>query len=514
MVDLVKMMHDNTARERLCDLAAERAVLSGIFQYGEDAYLDIADFLQSSTFEDATNQAVFKAITYLYEQQGIKQFDQSSLMAALDAVGCKWVLERAEEAKHVRSLMNGRVMLENVRTWGAQIRKLQIARLLREQLMTACTTINDIKGTEPIDQILGIGENAVFEFTSLLQNEEQNEPELIGKGIDEYLDEIEANPIDIVGISSGMPYYDQAIGGGFRRQAVSLVGARQKVGKSMMSANIGLHVASKSGFPVLYLDTEMVKRDHWSRLLPNIGIAHGVKVTISELETGKYVGSAFKRQKIREAAATLKQAPFYYLNVSGKPFEEVISIMRRWVTKVVGTDEAGKRKDCLIIYDYLKMMSGDSLNDSLKEYQVLGFMTTTLHNFAVRADVPILTLTQLNRDGIDDESSGVISGSDRILNLVTNFTIYKIKSDEEIADSGPENGNRKLVPVCARHGEGLQPGDYINVLFDGKFGRIVEGETKNNLKAKKSQAAAPVQDAENIPNGDTVQTSTSESTDG
>lgn len=502
--------------EKLCDLAAERAVIGGIFQHGEDALLDVIDFLQPSTFEDATNQAAYKAIVYLYEQQGIKQFDQSSMMAALQAVGCGWVLERTEEAKHVRSLMNSRVLLENVRTWGAQIRKLQIARMLREQLLSACSTINELKGTEPIDQILGIGESAVFDFTSLLQGQENNEPELIGQGIDEYLDEIEANPVDIVGISSGMSYYDQAIGGGFRRQTVSLIGARQKVGKSMLSANIGLHVSGNSKMPVLYLDTEMVKRDHWSRLLPNIGLSHGIRVTINELETGKYAESEFKRQKIRASAAQLQQAPFYYLNVSGKPFEEIISIMRRWATKVVGFGEDGKRNDCLIIYDYLKMMSGENLNDSLKEYQALGFMTTTMHNFAVRADVPILTLTQLNRDGIDDESSGVISGSDRILNLVTNFSIYKIKSDEEIADLGPENGNRKLVPICARHGEGLQPGDYINVLFDGKFGRIVEGETKNNLKAKKQQGV-PVADADNIPtndNSDEVHTGSSESTNG
>ena len=501
--------------EKLCDIAAERAVLSGILQHGEDAYLDVADFLQPNTFEDTTNQAVYKCLTHLYEKQGVKQFDQSSLMSGLQAIGCGWILDKQEEVKHIRSLMNGKTLLENVRVWAAQIRKLHIARMLRQQLQEACATINDLKGTEPIDQILGIGEAAVFDFTSLLQGSEQNVPILMGQGVDEYLDEIEANPVDIVGISSGMPYYDQAIGGGFRRQTVSLIGARQKIGKSMMSANMGLHISSKSNMPVLYLDTEMVQRDHWSRLLPNIGVSLGIKVTINELETGKYAANEFKKKKIREGAAHLKTAPFYYLNVSGKPFEEVISIMRRWVTKVVGCDETGKRNDCLIIYDYLKMMSGDGLNDSMKEYQVLGFMTTTLHNFAVRADVPVLTMTQLNRDGIDDESSGVISGSDRILNLVTNFTIYKVKSDEEMADIGVEHGNRKLVPICARHGEGLQPGDYINVIFDGKYGRIIEGETKNNLKSR-SVANRPVDDADNIPDGETqdLQTSANQPIDG
>jgi replicative DNA helicase len=483
--------------EQLQDVAAERAVLAGIFQYGEDAYLDVADFVQPSTFTDPANQAAYKSIIYLYEKQGIKTFDQSSLMAALSSTGNDWVLQKSDEIKHIRSLMNGRVALENVRMWGAQIRKLEIARLLRNQLLSACTQVENITGTEPIDQILGIGESAIFDFTTLLHNEEQNEPIPIWSNVDEVLDELESNPVDIVGISSGMSYYDQSIGGGFRRKTVSLIGARQKTGKSMLAVNIGLHVSGKSNIPVLYVDTEMIQRDHLGRLLPNLALEIGGKITITEWETGRYAKDEFKKRKIREAAEKLKQFPFYYINVSGKPFEEIVSIMRRWITKTVGFDDSGKRKNCLIIFDYLKMISGETISESLKEYQILGFMTSTLHNFAVRADAPICAFTQLNRDGIDDESSGVISGSDRILNTVTNFTIYKQKTPEEIAD-GPEHGNRKLVPICARHGEGLQPGDYINISFSGKYGKITENETKYNLKNKKV-SQAPAQDVDNIP---------------
>jgi hypothetical protein len=114
----------------------------------------------------------------------------------------------------------------------------------------------------------------------------------------------------------------------------------------------------------------------------------------------------------------------------------------------------------------------------------------------------VLSFIQLNRDGIDRESTDVIAGSDRVLWLVTNFTVYKIKSPEEIADIGPEHGNRKLVPISARHGEGIDPGDYINIHFQGKFGRIREGETKLGLKAK-NHANEPVQDSENVPFEDT-----------
>ena len=127
-------------------------------------------------------------------------------------------------------------------------------------------------------------------------------------------------------------------------------------------------------------------------------------------------------------------------------------------------------------------MASDEINDSMKEFQVLGFQITKLHNFCVQYDCPCLSFVQLNRDGITKESTDTASGSDRIIWLCSNFSIYKAKSDEEIAKDGPENGNRKLVPLIARHGEGLKDKDYINVNMIGKYGKLTEGKTAFELE--------------------------------
>ena len=99
----------------------------------------------------------------------------------------------------------------------------------------------------------------------------------------------------------------------------------------------------------------------------------------------------------------------------------------------------GTAKDCVIVYDYLKLMDSQGISQDLKEYQVLGFMMTSLHNFAVRYKVPILGFIQLNRDGITKETTDTASGSDRIIWLCSNFSIFKRKSDEEIADDGDDD---------------------------------------------------------------------------
>ena len=124
----------------------------------------------------------------------------------------------------------------------------------------------------------------------------------------------------------------------------------------------------------------------------------------------------------------------------------------------------------------------------MAEFQVLGFMMTGLHNFALRYKVPVLAFIQLNRDGITRESTDTASGSDRIIWLCSNFSIFKTKSDEEIAEDGIGNGNRKLVPLVARHGGGIDDGDYINMEMKGWCGKIEEGKTASEIRENNTQA--------------------------
>ena len=156
--------------------------------------------------------------------------------------------------------------------------------------------------------------------------------------------------------------------------------------------------------------------------------------------------------------------------------------MRRWIIQTVGFDENGRTNNCLIIYDYLKLMSADSINNSVQEFQALGFQITSLHNFCVEYDCPCLSFVQLNRDGITKESTDVVSGSDRLIWLCTSFSIFKNKSDEEIAEDGDEYGNKKLVPIVARHGPGLSDRDYISMAMKGETAKIVEKSTRNEIR--------------------------------
>lgn len=464
----------------LSDPAAERAVLASICQYGEEAYFDIADILQDSTFTIDSNAIIYKCLKQLCERNQ-KTIDIASIYSIAQELGLSTILSKKEETQHLKAIIDFPVSLDNCRKFAAKIRKLEIARLLRKQLEEAQDKILDITGNETISSIIGIAEDSIFNFSSLL-NDSESGPEKIGENIEDYIKDLIENKVDQVGISTGFPIYDQSIGGGLRRGTVNVIAARPKVGKTLLSDNMGKNIAM-TGIPVLNMDTEMNREDHIHRLL-----AMMTEIEINSIETGKFAESYDKKLKIDKAAQDIKNTKLYHKSIAGKSFEDQLAIMRRWLVKEVGLNEDGTAKECVIFYDYLKLMDSVGISQDMKEYQVLGFMMTSLHNFAVRYKVPIVAFVQLNRDGITKESTDTASGSDRIIWLCSNFTIFKRKSDEEIAEDGPNNGNRKLVPLISRHGGGLDDNDYINCHMKGWCAKIVEGQTKleiNNFSSEK-----------------------------
>lgn len=457
------------------DPAAERAVLASIGKYGANAYYEVADILTERSFSIDSNQIIWACFKKIFEQDEKAKIDIPSVYSAAAEMGLGYVFEKKQEVQHLNSIMNFPVELANTRKFAAKIRKLEVAKNFYASLEVAVENLGKITGDEKISDIIGIGEKAIYDFSNSILDKSQ-EPELLGKDIDAMLDDLENNPMEQVGISTGYAKYDFAIGGGLRPGSISIIGARMKVGKTLLADNIGKHIAGILRVPVLNMDTEMMKKDHQHRTLAMLS-----EVPISEIEKGQFAKNPFNKQKVREAAKAIKDMPYFHKCIGGMGFEEILATARRWLAKDVGLTIEGKAKPCVIIYDYIKLMSSETISGNMAEFQALGFMLHQMHDFAVRYEVPILAFVQLNRDGITKEDTDAIGASDRIGMLCSNFSIYKKKSDEEIAQDGPNNGTRKLVPIIARHGEGLSAGEYINMHFQGSCGKIVEGKT--NLEA-------------------------------
>ena len=458
---------------KLEDLASERAVLAGLCQFGLDAYLEV-DYVTSESFTDAMNQLIFDCVYKSISEN--TEVELSSILSVANNMGVEDVINTKEEIGYIRSLFNMPIVKSNLGIYAAKITKLKVARDFRKMMKACDSELSSVTGDEDIMDIISRVENRILETTGDIYQSDNKKTETIGEGLDEYLEFLSNNVSDYIGIPSGFRDYDRAIGGGFRRKCVDLVGARPKVGKSMFGDAVGLHVSGQENIPVLMLDTEMSKEDHYHRMLANLS-----GVEINSIASGRFTESEIDKEKVHKAAEKLKSIPYHYISIAGESFENILSQMRKWIYQHVGFDENGRTNDCLIIYDYLKLMGSEGMSASMQEYQVLGFQITQLHNFTVKYDVACLAFVQLNRDGTTTETTTVVSGSDRLIWLCTSFSIFKMKSPEEIAADGEDNGNRKLVPVVARHGEGLDDGDYISMVMHGRFGRIEQGLTRNEI---------------------------------
>lgn len=462
----------NNMEIKLTDIGSERAVLAGLLQHGIDGYVTISDVVSQDTFGHLNNQILFKCIEKVILND--QKVDIPSILSAADQLNLSESINTDQELKYIKSLMDFPINKDNVFSFAIQMKKFEFARKIKGLTAKIHKDVDNITGAESINEIIQILENPVTDF--LREDDSGDLPEKIGKDAKDYIQFLEENKCDIIGIPTGFNKYDEAIGGGLRRKCVDLISARPKVGKSVFADNVALNVSS-GGTPVLMLDTEMSKEDHLNRLLANIS-----GVPINEIATGKFTEDEEKRCKVMEAIEKIESIPYSYVSVAGKPFEQILNLIKRWVMQEVKMGDNGKTNNCLIIYDYLKLMSSTSITNNIQEYQALGFQITSLHNLCVKLDIPCLSFVQLNRDGITKESTDAVSGSDRLIWLCTSFSIFKIKSPEELAEDGPNAGNRKLVPIVSRHGGGLDDGDYINMVMQGSHAKLRELKTRNEFK--------------------------------
>lgn len=195
------------------------------------------------------------------------------------------------------------------------------------------------------------------------------------------------------------------------------------------------------GCRALVLDTEMTTLDMKFRVASSL-----TGISVWHLETGNWKKSNELYKKFQEKKSDILkiQNQVDHLQVSGKPIEEVVSIVKRWYFSKVG-----RGNPCVIVYDYIKL-TGETAGNK-KEYELIGEKVNALKELSLELDIPILTACQLNRsaeNGVDDSSA--ISQSDRLQWFASFVGIFRRKTAEEMALDGEEFGSHKLIPLATR----------------------------------------------------------------
>lgn len=413
----------------------ENLILSGIVKYGRQGYADCCDIIKNDIFNDYLKTVIFTAMGTAFSE-GVP----INITSVFQRTGLPD--DKYQEVKEI--LSNDCCDIKDIRPAALTLRK----RKLKDDAITihreCINKLSQLDGTEPTSKLIALSESALFDLVAKACYNDSSGPVKIKDIVRQQVEEWMNSPAQNVGLPLPWPKFNNSIGGGLR-SGVHLVGARLKVGKTSICLMTALHAASL-GFPVLILDTEMRIKDVLPRMIANIS-----EVEINTIERGTFAKDEFKKKCIFNTVGTLEKMNISHRNVGGYEFDEIISIIRRWIYTDVGLKDNGEANPCLVIFDYFKVMSARELVN-INESQALGFQVSKLVDFSKKFEFPNLSFCQLNRDGITKEDSSAVGSSDKLAQYGNSLSIFKRKTEAEMAKDGLENGNRRMITTDSRYG--------------------------------------------------------------
>ena len=250
------------------------------------------------------------------------------------------------------------------------------------------------------------------------------------------IDKIFEQSAGLTGVPSGFPRLDH-LTAGFQPKELTILGARPSIGKTAVAANIAVHVAA-AGKTVAFFSLEMPSK----ALIDRMCCARG-KVDLQAHRHGKLKDD--QKQYYLRALAEIVATPLY---IDDQPGQTATAIEAK-AARLQAT--AGLS---LVVVDYLGLMAAERKGMENRE-QVVAAISRAMKGLAKRLNVPVILLSQLNRELYkrvdkrpilsDLRESGAIE-QDADLVLFLHREEYYNRDDESLAGKG------ELIIAKARNG--------------------------------------------------------------
>jgi replicative DNA helicase len=194
---------------------------------------------------------------------------------------------------------------------------------------------------------------------------------------------------DLAGVPTGIPGLDRFLSaGGLGRGSLNTVAAATSVGKTALSCNIAIRVP-RAG--VLILSCEMNRDEILRRLIADLGSVDWSKIS----RRRPPIPDDLECRQIATAMERLRAMPLEVRYRRGLTPADV-----RREALLARADFDGKLD--LVVIDYLQLMDSDT-PQKRRDLEIAS-ITKELKNIAGEMDVPILLLSQLNREAVKTES--------------------------------------------------------------------------------------------------------------
>ncbi|VTR92161.1 replicative dna helicase : Replicative DNA helicase OS=Singulisphaera acidiphila (strain ATCC BAA-1392 / DSM 18658 / VKM B-2454 / MOB10) GN=Sinac_0836 PE=4 SV=1: DnaB: DnaB_C [Gemmata massiliana] len=356
--------------------AAECAVLGGILRDPESLH-DVLAAVRPEAFYLDAHRRILTAIVGLVDR-GIP-------------VDLVTLFEELKRRGHVEDVGGSAYLVGLWETTPTAANVVYHAKLVHEafQLRGLIHAANEIlrdayNPTGPAAELLATAEQKLFVLNADVTADA--EPRSVGAVAQECLDAIDeriASGSSLAGLSVGYPDLDH-VTGGLRGGDLLVLGARPSLGKTALSLNIAERVAA-AGNPVLFFSLEMRAREITDRLL---SMRSGVPM--SKMARAKDLGKGDLDALFRAGTGSnsaLGALPLYIEDTPNVTAARISTVARRACRKYgIG----------LIVVDYLGLIRPEDARANRS--QQIGDIALRMKNLARSLDVPVILLSQLNRD--------------------------------------------------------------------------------------------------------------------
>jgi replicative DNA helicase len=453
----------------------EHIVLAGLASQPSTLF-EIGGRLQPSDFSYESHNKLFQLFSHIIVNIQPTRIDDFLCSTVAKDIGINL---NNKDTETLQNTLARQPSKEAIIQAAKRIKKESVKRFLQHTLQAEADKIFDTEGT--VSEILGGLEARLYNSFTNLGIQSTNEMTFITDDVFGYVKGlIGAEPI---GLDLGMTQWQKAFGK-IRNGSVHGIFARMKQGKSQLALQLAIRAGILNNIPTLILDTELTKEVQMIRMAAQLA-----KVPYDVVEEGRWNRSHEFAQRMAEAETLIKSKPIVYESVSGRSIEEIVPLVRKFAMRF--NTNPGKTPKCLVIYDYVKLPDIGALQTA-QEYQILGAITSKLHDEAVQLNLPMFIVGQLNRTAIEADSMTAIADSDKIGRDIESVTIIRRKNEKEMNLDPIENGTHILKVLVARNGPGHLDDEYVNIHFDMACGSITEGEpfTYEKLKFLRERAEA------------------------
>jgi len=411
-----------------------------------DAYDNIAKILTAEMFYKAVHQQIFSIIVYLFNNSKptdlLTVTEHLRKKGILDDIGGPMYLVKLTEKFQSSRLIEHHALIVK-------------EKYMKRQLIKVSSEINSMAydETNDLQDLINFAEKSLFALTENMTAKDPRKLLDINIEYVEKLSEIAKREVRLSGVPSGLTRVDR-ISLGWQQSDLIIMAARPSMGKTALALQLAKNAASFN-VPVLFFSVEMAEEQLAMRMISNdTGIDSRYLKIAKDLDW----------EKIDETIYKSYNQNIYIDDTPSISVYSIRSLIRKYKRKYnIG----------LVVVDYIQLCKGDPSYKRDRNLEV-GSITKTLKAAAKETKVPIIALSQLNRDiekrsshpfpilsdlrdsGEIEQDADVVIFPTRICRLPDHIQ----NNDEWV------NHKEHAVIQFAKHRNGATGGVFINVSSD------------------------------------------------